>query len=62
MISGLEMHRHPTNAKCQALPFGTHRNFSLWPAWVSVKNYIKVVGGWFSNNESLEKINSEHVK
>ena len=61
IISGLLMHRDPTRDKCPALPFGKHREFHLWPEWVSVKNKIKIVGGIFSNNESFEKINSELV-
>ena len=60
-ISGLLMHRDSTRDKCQALPFGKHRDFQLWPDWVSVKDKIKIVGGIFSNNESFEKINSELV-
>ena len=60
-ISGLEMHRDPTRDKCQALPFGSHRNYQLWPDWVSVKNKIKIVGGMFSNDEPFEKINTELV-
>ena len=60
-ISGLEMHRDPTREKCQALPFGSHRGYQRWPAWISVKNKIKIVGGIFSNNESFESINSELV-
>ena len=55
IISGLLTHRDPTRDKCQALPFGKHRDFQLWPEWVSVKNKIKVVGVIFSNNESFEK-------
>ena len=36
-VSGLLMHRDPARDKCQALPFGSHRENNLWPAWVSVK-------------------------
>ena len=57
-VSGLEMHRDPARQKCQALPFGEHRKFNGWPAWVTVKNNIKVVGAIFSNNEDLEKVNT----
>ena len=41
--------------------FGSHRDNNLWPAWVSVKNKMKVVGAMFSNNEPLETINSNLV-
>ena len=60
-VSGLEMHRDPTREKCQALPFGSHKNFQDWPTWVTVKSSIKVVGILFSNSESLEEINSAMV-
>ena len=56
------MHRDPARVKCQAVPFGSHRDFLLWPDWVSVKSSIKIVGGFLSNSESLEKINSDHVQ
>ena len=29
-VSGLEMHRDPGRQKCQALPFGEHRNVAGW--------------------------------
>ena len=60
-VSGLEMHRDRSRDKCQALPFGNHRDNVTWPAWVSVKKQMKVVGAIFSNDESLEKLNSELV-
>ena len=60
-VSGLEMHRDPRREKCQALPFGTHREYKEWPDWVIVKNIVKVVGAIFSNEESLEKLNTELV-
>ena len=60
-VSGLEMHRDPSREKCQALPFGSHREYQNWPVWISVKNKIKIVGGFFSNNESFELINSDLV-
>ena len=55
------MNRDPGRDKCQVLPFGTHVNFQNWPDWVSVKSKMKVVGGIFSNNECLDKLNSELV-
>ena len=60
-ISGLKMHRDPSRDKCQALPFGRHRAFKEWPVWVSVKNNMKVVGAYFSNNECMDKLNTENV-
>jgi hypothetical protein len=60
-ISGLEMHRDPGRDKCQVLPFGNHVHFQNWPDWVSVKSKMKVVGGIFSNNACLDKLNSELV-
>ena len=60
-VSGLVMHRDVTRDKCQALSFGSHRNFDNWPEWISVKDKVKIVGGLFSNSESFEKINSELV-
>ena len=43
-VSGLLMHRDPRREKCQALPFGEHREVDSWPDWVTVKNSIKIVG------------------
>ena len=60
-VSGLRMHRDPTRGKCQALPFGSHREFQDWPEWVTVKSSMKIVGVMFSNVESLEKLNSALV-
>ena len=60
-VSGLKMHRNPLREKCQALPFGSHRTFQDWPAWITVKDKIKVVGGIFSNKEDFGKVNSEYV-
>lgn len=48
-VSGLEMHRDPARNKCQALPFGSHRNYKEWPDWVSVKDHVKIVGAMFTN-------------
>ena len=31
-VSELMMHRDPSRGKCQALPFGSHREYNLWPA------------------------------
>ena len=60
-VSGLMMHRDPARGKCQALPFGSHKDFQDWPAWVTVKSSMKIVGVIFSNSESLEKLNSDLV-
>ena len=55
------MHRDPKREKCQAIPFGEHREHLDWPKWVTVKNKIKVVGAVFSNDESFDKLNSDLV-
>ena len=62
-VSGLEMHRDPSKDKCQALTFGSHRDYKDWPAWVSIKEEIKVVGIHYTNKreKSVEKLNSEKV-
>ena len=60
-ISGISMHRDPLREKCQAIPFGEHREHLDWPKWVTVKNKIKVVGAVFSNDESFDKLNSDLV-
>ena len=61
-VSGLEMHRDSARKKCQALPFGSHRSYKSWPDWITVQSTMKVVGGVFSNTDSLEKINSDLVQ
>ena len=61
LVSGNEMHRDPSRGKCQALPFGSHKQYEEWPTWVTVKNEINVLGIWYSNRESLEKCNSKEV-
>ena len=33
-VSGLLMHRDSSRNKCQALPFGDHRNYQDWPDWL----------------------------
>ena len=48
------MHRDPGRGKCQALPFGKHREHQDWPHWIAVKNEVKIVGAIFSNNGDLE--------
>ena len=60
-VSGLILHRDPSREKCQALPFGEHREFKEWPTWITVKSKIKIVGGIFSNTETFEKVNSDLV-
>ena len=61
-VSGLKMHRDPKRGKCQAIPFGKHRENLVWPEWISVKSSMKVVGAMFSNNEDFEKLNSDLVE
>ena len=60
-VSGTEMHRDPLRGKCQALPFGSHRNHDEWPAWITVKNEIKILGVLYSNTDSMEKCNSREI-
>ena len=53
------MHRDPARNKCQALPFGQHREHRNWPRWITVKDEVKIVGAIFSNQGgSIEKLNS----
>ena len=63
-VSGLEMHRDPAKEKCQALTFGSHRQYQNWPAWISLKSVVKIVGILYTNdpNLSLEVVNGEKVK
>ena len=60
-VSGLEMHRDPARNKCQALPFGNHRYYNGWPAWITVRDEVKIVGAVFSNKGDIEKLNSNLV-
>ena len=61
-ISGLKMHRDPARGKCQALPFGRHGDFKDWPAWISVRKSIKVVGIIFTNERNrFEQLNTDLV-
>ena len=60
-VSGLEMHRDPGRQKCQALPFGEHRDFKGWQNWVTVKQNMKVVGAIFSNEDNMENLNTNLV-
>ena len=62
VISGLKMHRDPQRGKCQALPFGSHREYMEWPEWISVRDCIKVVGIIYTNKrEEFEKVNTKLV-
>ena len=56
VVSGLQILRDPARGKCQALPFGTHRDYREWPQWITVKDEIKIVGAVFSNKGELEKL------
>ena len=61
-VSGLKMHRDPARGKCQALPFGRHGDFKDWPAWISVRKSIKVVGIIFTNERNrFEQLNTDLV-
>ena len=62
VISGLKMHRDPQRGKCQALPFGSHREYMEWPEWISVRDCIKVVGIIYTNKrDEFEKVNTKLV-
>ena len=54
----LLMHRDLIREKCQALSFGCHIDHDQW---VTVKSKMKVVAAIFSNNESIDKLNSDLV-
>ena len=60
-VSGIKHHREPSRDKCQALSFGEHRYFTGWGKWpwITVKNTIKVVGAYFSNEKDIDKLNTE---
>ena len=60
-VSGMEMHRDRKREKCQALPFGSHRSYTNWPDWITVKNEVKILGINYSNFETLEVCNSRMV-
>ena len=63
-VSGLSMHLDPKRGKCQALNFGSHRNYTDWPAWLNIKEVVNILGILYSNSKdkSLEQVNSEYVK
>ena len=61
-VSGVRLHRDKTLKKCNVLPFGSHLTHDCWPYWVNVCTEMKVIGGTFVNNGSLESINSKQVK
>ena len=62
-VSGVILHRDPSLEKCQALPFGEHREFENWKKWpwITPKKTMKVVGAIFSNGENIDKLNTELV-
>ena len=61
-VSGIYLHRDKTKKKCNILNFGRNRNHENWPNWINVVDQMQVIGGLFTNNGSLEKINSELIK
>ena len=63
-VSGLSMHLDPRRGKCQALNFGSHRNYTAWPAWLTIKEVVNIIGILYSNvkDKSLEQVNSDFVK
>ena len=60
-VSGVRMHRDPQKGKCQALPFGDHKQYKDWNRWpwVSVQNKVKIVGAIFCNDNDIDKLNSD---
>ena len=61
-VSGVKLHRNKMVRKCNVLSFGKHQDYDKWPDWVNKVNSLKVIGGTFVNQGSLEKTNSEIVK
>ena len=61
-VSGVKLHRNKLLKKCNVLSFGLHRNYKEWPDWVNKVDTLKVIGGTFINQGSLDKINSANVK
>ena len=64
IVSGLEMHMDPSREKCQALCFGSHREYDQWPIWITVKEVVNILGILYGNKKdvSLECLNSDFVK
>ena len=64
IVSGLEMHMDPGREKCQALCFGSHRDYDQWPNWITVKEVVNILGILYGNKKefSLERLNSDFVK
>ena len=61
-VSGVKLHRNRELKKCNLLNFGSHRDYQGWPTWVNKCHVMKVVGGIFIDEGSLEKVNSGLVK
>ena len=63
-VSGLSMHMDPNRKKCQALCFGSHRNYDHWPIWISKQDIVNILGVLYSNvkEKTLEQVNSENIK
>ena len=61
-VSGVKLHRNKLLKKCNVLSFGCHKNYKEWPDWVNKVDTLKVIGGTFTNQGNLGKINSLNVK
>ena len=61
-VAGLILHRDTSRKKCNVLPFGSHRQFSSWPAWVNKVSRIKIIGAIFSNKDDIATLNSKEVE
>ena len=45
------------------MPFGLHRDLKSWPDWVTVKDKVKIVVIWFTNQPNkLEELNTALVE
>ena len=58
-VAGLILHRDTSRKKCNVLPFGSHRLFSSWPAWVNKVSRIKIIGAIFSIKDDIATLNSK---
>ena len=61
-VSGLILHRDISRRKCNVLTFGSHRNYSSWPAWVNKVSRVKIIGAIFSNEDNIAMLNSKEVE
>ena len=47
------MHMDPGREKCQALCFGSHRDYDRWPNWITVKEVVNILGILYGNKKEL---------